>query len=203
MCYSFLCFCAKFPLLKLCCHIIKPRRPTLFVFHDFPKVVWNVFSDSYHLFLTHKKLKQYCPTTAEGSNDHFHVFEIWHKNQFLSNLSNIYQKVQNIWCLGMSIKGIWYYNNIWVLAMVTNLHKIIKIGQIIWSLLPFAVVFLKLAYLFCVQIVRKQQCFNIFFNFLKVLWFKPLLYRKILLFRLYLCQKVDFENIGHYFLLPW
>ena len=27
--------------------------------------------------------------TAEGSNDHFHVFEIWHKNQILSNLSNI------------------------------------------------------------------------------------------------------------------
>ena len=57
--------------------------------------------------------------------------------------------------------------------MVTNLHKTIKIGLIIWSLLPFAVIFLKLAYLFCVQIVRKQQCFNMFFNFLKVLWFKP------------------------------
>ena len=87
--------------------------------------------------------------------------------------------------------------------MITNLHKIIKIGQIIWSLLPFAVVFLKLAYLFCVQIVRNQLCFDIFFNFLKVLWFKPLLQRKKLLFRIYLCQKVDFEKIGHYFLLPW
>ena len=31
----------------------------------------------------------YCPTTAEGSNDHFHVFEIWHKNQILPNLCNI------------------------------------------------------------------------------------------------------------------
>ena len=31
----------------------------------------------------------YCLTTAEGSNDHFHVFEIWHKNQILPNLSNI------------------------------------------------------------------------------------------------------------------
>ena len=46
--------------------------------------------------------------------------------------------------------------------MITNLHKIVKIGQIIWSLLPFAVVFLKLAYLFCVQIVMKQLCFNFF-----------------------------------------
>ena len=63
--------------------------------------------------------------------------------------------------------------------MITNLHKIIKIGQIIWSLLPFAVVFLKLAYLFYVQNVRKQQYFNVFFfNFLKVLWFKPLSYRE-------------------------
>ena len=49
--------------------------------------------------------------------------------------------------------------------MITNLHKIIKIGHIIWSLLPFAVVFLKLAYLFCVQIVRKQLCFNFFSTF--------------------------------------
>ena len=32
---------------------------------------------------------QGCLTTAEGSNDHFHAFEIWHKNQILSNLSNI------------------------------------------------------------------------------------------------------------------
>ena len=88
--------------------------------------------------------------------------------------------------------------------MITNLHKIIKIGQIIWSLLPFAVVFLKLAYLFCVQIVRKQLCSNFFFStFGKVLWFKSLLYRKILLFRIHLCQKVDFEKNGHYFLLPW
>ena len=53
------------------------------------------------------------------------------------------------------------------MTMITNLHKIIKIGQIIWSLLPFAVVFLKLAYLFCVEIVRKQLCFNFFFNFWK------------------------------------
>ena len=53
--------------------------------------------------------------------------------------------------------------------MITNLHKIIKIEQIIWSLLPFAVVFLKLAYFFvCVQIVREQQYINFFFNFLKV-----------------------------------
>ena len=51
--------------------------------------------------------------------------------------------------------------------MITNLHKIIKIGQIIWSLLPFAVVFLKLAYLFGVQIVRKQLCFNFFFQLLE------------------------------------
>ena len=87
--------------------------------------------------------------------------------------------------------------------MITNLHKIIKIGQIIWSLLPFAVVFLKLVYLFCVQIVRKQLCFNFFSTFGKVLWFKSLLYRKILLFRIHLCQKVDFEKNGHYFLLPW
>ena len=48
--------------------------------------------------------------------------------------------------------------------MITNLHKIIKIGQIIWSLHPFAVVFLKLAYLFCVQTVRKQLSFNFFFQ---------------------------------------
>ena len=87
--------------------------------------------------------------------------------------------------------------------MITNLHKIIKIEHIIWSLLPFAVVFLKLAYPLYVQIVRKQLCFNMFFNFLKVFWFKPLLYMKILLFRVYLCQKVDFGKNGHYFLLPW
>ena len=88
--------------------------------------------------------------------------------------------------------------------MMTNLHKIIKIGHIIWSLLPFAVVFLKTAYLVCVQIVRKQQCFYFFFfQISESLWFKPLLYGKILLFRIYLCQKVDFENIGHYFLSPW
>ena len=79
--------------------------------------------------------------------------------------------------------------------MITNSHKIIKIWQIIWSLLPFAVVFLKLAYLFCVQIVRQQLCFNIFSTFGKVLWFKSLLYRKILLFRIHLCQKVDFEKM--------
>ena len=66
--------------------------------------------------------------------------------------------------------------------MITNLHKIIKIGHIIWAYY----------YLLYVQIVRKQLCFNMFFNFLKVLWFKPLLYIEILLFRVYLCQKVDF-----------
>ena len=66
----------------------------------------------------------------------------------------------DVYC--MSIKGIWHYDNIYVLVMITNLHKNNKIGQIIWSLLPFAVVFLKLAYLFCVQIVRKQQCFTFF-----------------------------------------
>ena len=30
-----------------------------------------------------------CPTTAEGSNDLFCVFEIWHKSQIISNVSNI------------------------------------------------------------------------------------------------------------------
>ena len=79
--------------------------------------------------------------------------------------------------------------------MITNLHKIIKIGHIIWSLLPFAVVFLKLANLLYVQIARKQLFFNMFFNFLRVLWLKPLLYTKILLFRVYLCQKVDFGKM--------
>ena len=39
--------------------------------------------------ITYNVLLLYCLTTAEGSNDHFHVFEIWHKNQILSNLSNI------------------------------------------------------------------------------------------------------------------
>ena len=67
----------------------------------------------------------------------------------------------------MSIKGIWYCNNIEILAMISYLHKTIKIGWIIWSLLPFAVVFLKLEFLFCVQIVRKQQCFDIFSTFSK------------------------------------
>ena len=36
-----------------------------------------------------------------------------------------------------------------------------------------------------------------FLNFLKVLWFRSLQGRKIL-FRIYLCQKVDFEKDGHY-----
>ena len=35
--------------------------------------------------------------------------------------------------------------------------------------------------------------FEHFSNFLKFLWFKLLLNRKILLFKIYLCQKVDFE----------
>ena len=35
------------------------------------------------------RFPQYCLTTVGGSNDHFHVFEIWHKNQILSNLSSI------------------------------------------------------------------------------------------------------------------
>ena len=88
--------------------------------------------------------------------------------------------------------------------MITNLHKIIKLGQIIWSLLPFAVVFLKLAYLFCVQIVRKQLCFNFFFQLLEKFYGLNLCYnRKILLFKIHLCQKVDFEKNGHYFPLPW
>ena len=51
--------------------------------------------------------------------------------------------------------------------MITYLHKIIKIGRSIWSLLPFAVAFLNLAYLFCVQIIRKQLCFDIFSTFWK------------------------------------
>ena len=49
----------------------------------------------------------------------------------------------------MLVKGIWHYNSIWVWAMITNLHKIGEIGQVIWSLLPFAMVFVKLAYIFC------------------------------------------------------
>ena len=59
----------------------------------------------------------------------------------------------------MSIQGISHYKNIKVVTMITNLHKIIKIGQIIWSLLPFAVVFLKLAYLFCVQNRKEATMF--------------------------------------------
>ena len=53
--------------------------------------------------------------------------------------------------------------------MITNLHKIIIIWPIIWSLLTFAMVFLKLAYLLCVQIVRKQQCLDICFS---IFWSK-------------------------------
>ena len=37
--------------------------------------------------------------------------------------------------------------------------------------------------IFCAQIVKKQQCLNIVFNFLKLLWFKPFS-RKMLLFRI-------------------
>ena len=38
---------------------------------------------------------------------------------------------------------------------------------------------------------------NIFFTFMKGLWCKPLFSRNILLFRINLCQKVDFENFSH------
>ena len=101
-----------------------------------------------------------CPTTADGSNDHFCVFEIWHKNQILSKTYNISPNVLVILGFGKLVKAVQSYNNIFV----TLHNKINKIGQGIWSLLPFAMVFLKLAYIFCVQIVKKQLCLNIFFS---------------------------------------
>ena len=55
----------------------------------------------------------------------------------------------------------------------------------------------------CAYTVRKLLCLNSFFYFLIVLWFRPLLGRKILLFRMYLCQKVNFEKKKTWSLLPF
>ena len=90
--------------------------------------------------------------------------------------------------------------------MITNLHQINKIWQIIWPLLPFAMKFskVKLVNSFCVQIIRKQQCLNLYSNFLTVLGFQPLQTKKKLLSTMYLSQKVNFEEKnGHCFLLAW
>ena len=53
-----------------------------------------------------KKSLVSCPTMANGSTDHFRVFELWSKNKILSKISNFEQNVLVVWFLGLLIKGI-------------------------------------------------------------------------------------------------
>ena len=112
------------------------------------RMVWQHTGE---IWRTHLRLCY--PTMAGGSNGHFHVFEIWHKNKFCLK----YLRFN---------KMLWLFD-VWACQLVLWLH--LGLGNEKYNLLPFAMVFLKLAYLFCVQIVRKQQCLNIIFNYLKVL----------------------------------
>ena len=81
--------------------------------------------------------------------------------------------------------------------MIANLHEINQTGQIMRSLLPFAMAFLKLAYILCVQIVRKQLCLHNFSQLFGGFMVKTLLRQiniLVLNVSIIYVKKMDFEK---------
>ncbi len=157
---------------------------------------WRIINNLYRVSQTWKyKSLVYCPTTRKGSNSRYRVFEIWSKN------------IIWIFLLILSWFLVWFYLNEAELCLQHGtLATFYTFSHFVGRKEAKLVIKCTTCFLYS-WLFRTWPILSVYKLFSNFLMDKVecqhVLSWKILLFRVHLCIKVDFENFVSYFPFSW